>query len=145
ALTRGGASAAGAASSAYTLASMGQSGATGVAAGLGGVARAGGAAAVSPLKRAISRAADSLRSSHTAGVKGGFATTGGTSTMGTVGAASSSSPASSASADGPPAWAQRMRRSQAMSHGASAAGHAVRSGDSHGGGASINLSESDRT
>ncbi|CAH1653185.1 Conjugative transfer protein TrbL [Hyphomicrobiales bacterium] len=141
ALTRGGASAAGAASSAYTLASMGESGASGVAAGLGGVARAGGAAAVSPLKRAVSRAADSLKSSHAEGIKGGFETTGGTSTMGTIGGGATPTPASSASTDGPPAWAQRMH-GQALSHGARAAAHAVRSGDSHGGGASISLSES---
>ena len=144
ALARGGASAGGAASSAYTLAAMGESGASGVAAGLGGVARAGGAAAVSPLKRAVSRAADSLKSSHAAGIKGGFETTGGTSTMGTIGAAAAPAPASSPSTDGPPAWAQRMR-GQAMSHGVGAAAHAVRSGDSHGGGASISLSESNRS
>ncbi len=144
ALARGGASAAGAASSAYTLAAMGESGASGVAAGLGGVARAGGAAAVSPLKRAVARAADSLKSSHAAGIKGGFETTGGTSTMGTIGAAAAPAPASSPSTDGPPAWAQRMR-GQAMSHGVGAAAHAVRSGDSHGGGASISLSESNRS
>ena len=41
----------------------------------------------------------------------------------------------------PPAWAQRMKRSQTVSHGASAATHAVRSGDSGGGGASVDLSE----
>lgn len=144
ALARGGASAAGAASSAYTLASMGESGASGVAAGLGGVARAGGAAAVSPLKRAVSRAADSLKSSHAEGIKGGFETTGGTSTMGTIGGGATPTPASSPSTDGPPAWAQRMH-GQALSHGARAAAHAVRSGDSHGGGASISLSESNRS
>ena len=145
ALARGGASAAGAASSAYTLASMGEGGASGVAAGLGGVARAGASAAVSPLKRAISRAADSLKSSHTAGVKGAFETTGGASITGTLGGGASQGSASTPSPDGPPAWAQRMRRSQAMSHGVTAAAHAVRSGDSHGGGSSISLSESDRT
>jgi type IV secretion system protein TrbL len=145
ALARGGASAAGAASSAYTLASMGESGASGVAAGLGGVARAGASAAVSPLKRAATRAADSLKSSHSAGVKGGFETTGGSSTMGTVGGGPAPSPASAPAPNDPPAWAQRMRRSQALSHGVTAAAHAVRSGDSHGGGSSISLSESDRT
>jgi len=144
ALARGGASAAGAATSAYTLASMGESGASGVAAGIGGVARAGGSAAISPLKRAVSRAADSLKSSHTEGIKGGFEATGGSSTMGTIGGTPSSMPANAPSPGGPPAWAQRMRRSQAMSHGASAAAHAVRSGDSHGGGSSISLSESDK-
>ena len=43
--------------------------------------------------------------------------------------------------DAPPAWARRMRRSQAASHGASAATHAIRSGDHGGGGSSIDLSE----
>jgi type IV secretion system protein TrbL len=37
-----------------------------------------------------------------------------------------------------------MKRSQALSHGVTAAAHAVRSGDSHGGGSSINLSQGDR-
>jgi type IV secretion system protein TrbL len=145
ALARSGATAAGAASSAYTLSSMGESGASRVATGLGGVARAGASAAVSPLKRAVSRAADSLKSNHTAGVKGAFETTGGASTMGTLGGGASQGSASTPSSDGPPAWAQRMRRSQAMSHGVTGAAHAVRSGDSLGGGSSISLSESDRT
>ena len=137
---RGGATAAGAASSAYTLGSMGQSGAAGVASGLGGVARAAGSAAVSPLRRA----AASVKSSFDSGVKSGFSATGGTSTQGTVGpasAAASSSPATGS----PPAWAERMRRGGHMGHGASAAAHAVRSGDSHGSGASVNLSEGDRS
>ncbi len=43
------------------------------------------------------------------------------------------------------AWARRMQRSRAMSQGARIAAHAVRSGDSHGGGSSVSLSESDRT
>ncbi len=34
---------------------------------------------------------------------------------------------------------------QSISHGATLAAHAVRSGDSHGGGSSVNLSESDRS
>lgn len=38
-----------------------------------------------------------------------------------------------------------MKRHQAVSHGVSAAAHAVRSGDSHGSGSSVNLSESDRS
>jgi type IV secretion system protein TrbL len=36
-----------------------------------------------------------------------------------------------------------MKRSQQMTHGVQAAAHAVKSGDSHGGGSSVNLSESD--
>jgi type IV secretion system protein TrbL len=40
---------------------------------------------------------------------------------------------------GPPAWARKMRREQAMSHGISAAAHAVRSGDHGGGSTSVDL------
>jgi len=40
---------------------------------------------------------------------------------------------------GPPAWARRMRREQAISHGVSAASHAVRSGDHGGGSTSVDL------
>ncbi|GGE55237.1 conjugal transfer protein TrbL [Agaricicola taiwanensis] len=147
AAVRGGAATAGAASAAYSLGSLGQSGAAGGASGLGGVARAAGSAAVSPLKRAASRASESVKSSFSEGAKAGFSAGGGTSTMGTVGGvAEASAPAASASATGaPPAWAQRMRRSQAMNHGTTMATHAVRSGDSHGSGSSVNLSESDRS
>jgi type IV secretion system protein TrbL len=45
------------------------------------------------------------------------------------------------SVEGPPAWARRMKRAQTMSHGASAATHALRSGDQGGSGASVDLSE----
>ena len=75
--------------------------------------------------------------------------TGGSSTMGTVGqvpAAGASSTESPAPTRGDaPNWAKRMKRHQAVSHGVSAAAHAVRSGDSHGSGSSVNLSESDRS
>ncbi|MBX3552089.1 MAG: type IV secretion system protein, partial [Pseudolabrys sp.] len=143
AAARGGAALAGGASTAYSLGAAGQSGAAGVASGLGGVARAGGSAAISPLRRAASRAAESMRSSFNAGGRAAFEATGGASTGGTIGgdAAEAASPAK---ADGPPAWAQRMRRSQKMTHAVQATAHAVRSGDAHGGGSSVNLSEGDR-
>ena len=143
AAARGGAAVAGGASTAYSLGAAGQSGAAGVASGLGGVARAAGGAAASPLRRAASRAADSMKSSFSEGAKSAFAATGGTSTMGSIGG-SAAEPEQSSAADGPPAWARRMKRSQALSHGVTAAAHAVRSGDSHGGGSSVNLSEGDR-
>jgi len=143
AATRGAASAAGAASTAYSLGSMGQTGAAGVASGLGGVARSAGSAAVSPLREAAASASGSLRASHAEGARAGFAATGGTSSPGSV-AGATASPAGGP-AGGPPAWAKSMRRTQAMSHGVSAATHALRSGDSPGGGASVPLSESDRT
>lgn len=143
AVARGGAAAAGAASSAYTLGSMGQSGASGVASG---VARAAGSGATSPLRRAASRASESMKSSFSDGARAGLSATGGTSTMGSAGGeAEPSSVAPATTTEQPPAWAQRMKRGRHVSHGVSAAAHAVRSGDSHGSGASVNLSESDRS
>lgn len=70
--------------------------------GVAGVAEAGASAAVSPLRRAAAA----------------------------FGSGQTGEPAN-ASADGQPDWAQRMKRAQTVRHGASAAGHAVRSGD-HG-------------
>ncbi|WP_343315185.1 P-type conjugative transfer protein TrbL [Brucella sp. BE17] len=148
AAVRGGAAAAGAASAAYSVGSLGQSGAAGVASGLVGVARAAGSAAASPLKRAASKASESVKSSFSDGARAGFGVTGGSSTAGAVGGASeaaSAAPSPSAQAGGSPAWAKQMHRKQTLSHGTSMAAHAVRSGDSHGGGSSINLSESDRS
>jgi len=118
AAARAGASLAGGAASAYSAGAAGQSGVSGVAGGLGGVACAGAAAATSPLRGSAAVPPTSKAT-----------------------AASSSAPASSG---GVPEWAQRMRRSQQMAHGIQTATHAVRSGDSHGGGSSISLSESDR-
>lgn len=93
------------------------------AGGVGGVAKAAGAAATSPLRRA----AASLRQSYQSGAQA--VTGGGTST------------ASAAETSRPPAWANRMKRHQAMHRGASAAHHAVRSGDHPSGGSSVDLSE----
>ena len=143
AAARGGASMAGAASAAYSLGAAGQSGASGVASGLGNLASTGAQAAASPFKRAASKAADSLKSSYQSGAGAAFET-GGSVGGEAAGAGAAASPASSSSAaDGPPAWAKRMKRSQQMTHGVQAAAHAVKSGDSNSGGSSVNLSESD--
>lgn len=141
AAARGGAALAGGAATSYSLASAGQSGAAGVASGLSGVARAGAGAAMRPAGRAISRAADAMAESYRSGGRSAAAATGGSSTMGTIGGAAN---AATSIPSSPPAWAQRMKRHQAMSHGTSAAAHAVRSGDSHGGGASISLRQDER-
>jgi type IV secretion system protein TrbL len=90
----------------------------------------GAEAIASPLRRA----AANLTSSFEAG---GRAVTGEAAGAETGVAAS----AGSVSSDGPPAWARRMRRSQTISHGTSAATHAVKSGDGGGAGASVDLSE----
>jgi type IV secretion system protein TrbL len=143
AAARGGATLAGGATSAYSLGAAGQSGASAVASGLGNVASTGAKAAVSPLKRAAGRAADSLKQSYRTGSQAATEiATGASSTTASEAAAGAASPASSAT-DGPPAWAKRMKRSQQLTHGVQAAAHAVRSGDSHGGGSSVNLSGSD--
>lgn len=143
AAARGGAAVAGGAATAYSLGAAGQSGAAGVASGLGGVARAAGSAAASPLRRAATRAADSMRASYARGAQSAFEATGGASTMGSVGGSAAQAPSAPPS-EGPPAWARRMKRSQHMSHGVMAAAHAIRSGDSHGGAASVNLSQRDQ-
>lgn len=145
AAARGGAALAGGASTAYSLDAAGQTGASGVASGLGGVARAAGSAATSPLRRAAERTAAGMRSSFAGGARAAFEATGGSSAKDTVGeAANDAAPSPAAGGDQPPAWARRMKRSQQMSHAVSTTLHAVRSGDSHGGGSSINLSEGDR-
>jgi type IV secretion system protein TrbL len=146
AAARGGAAMAGGASSAYSLASAGRSGASGVASGLAGVGRAAGSAAAAPMRQAASRAADAMKESFASGARSSFAATGGSSTMGSVGGGEASGGASPAqtpsgpSESGPPAWAQRMKRNQAITHGTQTAAQVLRSGDSHGGGHSVDLS-----
>ena len=110
---RGGAVVAGGATTAYR------------AGGLSGVAEAGASAIVSPLRQA----AGSLRESFAAG---GRAVTGETGSTG-------AGPAGPSETSGPPAWARQMKRNQTVSRGASAADHAVRSGDRPVSGASIDL------
>jgi len=143
AAARGGAAMAGGASSAYSLASAGRSGASGVAAGLGGVGRAAASAAAAPVRRAAAQAGSSMRESFAAGGRSSFAATGGSSTGGTVGGNSPSTPAAptgGSEGSGPPAWAQRMKRNQSIVHGTQTAAQVLRSGDSHGGGHSVDLS-----
>ena len=129
-LAAGGIVAAGAAGAAMgagaaggALASAARSGAS-VAAGASAAYRGGGIAGVA--QSGASSVAGSLRRSA-----GAAASEAGQS----AGAAASSSPGLL------PAWATRMKRSQTVSHGASAATHAVRSADHGGGGASVDLSE----
>ncbi|WP_375786959.1 P-type conjugative transfer protein TrbL [Bradyrhizobium sp. Pha-3] len=85
--------------------------------GMTGVAEAGLSAAASPLRRTA-------------------AAFGSGNQLASAGAQSS--------AEGPPAWAQRMKRAQTVSHGVSTASHAVRSGDHGGGGSSVKVSEEER-
>ena len=127
---RGAASMVGGASTAYRLGSSAAGGgASGVAAGIASVGKAGMSAAASPLRKA----ADSLKQSHAEGSRAAFTATGGKF---------ANSPDMPVSAhDGPPAWAQRLRRQQTLNHGVATAAHVVRFGDHGGAGTSISLSE----
>jgi type IV secretion system protein TrbL len=112
---RAGASVAGGAATAYR------------AGGLAGVAEAGASAAASPLRRAASNPSEGSTT-------GGEAATGEANSQG---ASASNQTESSAQ----PAWAQRMKRSQAISRGVSAVEHAIRSGDHASAGGGVDLSE----
>lgn len=116
-VAHGAASMAGGAASAYR------------AGGLKGVAGAGLSAAASPLRRAAS------------GLRGSFESS-------AQGSSSSSLSGGGAPAPGapnaPPAWAKRMKRSQALSHGVTTAAHALRAGDQSGSGSSVNLTDRSR-
>ncbi|MER8640076.1 P-type conjugative transfer protein TrbL [Mesorhizobium sp. M0998] len=144
AAARGGAHLAGSTSAAWELgaATSGRGGAGSVAAGVAGVARAGASAAVRPVKQAMSRAATALSDSYEAGRFAAWTATSGERSSGT--ASSGDWPSTGASADSPPAWAKRMKRSQAMSHGASIAAHSVHSSNDGGGSMNVSLDQDDR-
>ena len=105
---------------ALTAGGLGLAGAMGVSAGAGAVTGA-------------VRGAASLGGSAFAGR--GVGTTPSSMTSGL------SSASGGANAGGPPAWAQRMRRHQAISHGVTVAAHSVRASDHGGGSTSVSLSE----
>jgi type IV secretion system protein TrbL len=96
------------------------------AGGLSGVSEAGASAAASPLRRMAASA-------------GSSPAPGGGAASGDAGAANAA--ASPTSSDAQPGWARRMKRMQAMSRGASAATHVIRSADHGGEGGSVDLSE----
>ncbi|MFT3938090.1 P-type conjugative transfer protein TrbL [Rhodopseudomonas sp.] len=121
----------------------------GLVAGAGGAALAGAA-------RGGAALASGTASAYRAGGMSGVAEAGASSVLSSLrrspaapggsnfGMENGAGNVASASGSSPPAWAERMRRSQTASHGVSAATHAVHSGDHGGNGASVNLSEGDR-
>jgi type IV secretion system protein TrbL len=126
-----------------------------VAAGAAGAAMGAGAAggALASAARSGASVAAGASAAYRGGGIAGVAQSGASSIAGSLrrsaGAAASETGQSagstgSSSAGGPPAWAARMKRSQTLSHGASAATHAVRSADHGGSGASVDLSEGER-
>jgi type IV secretion system protein TrbL len=105
------------------------------AAGVAGGAIAGGA-------RAATTAVSGTASAYRAGGLRGVAEAGGSAIISPLRRmAAGTSNSSTTDADAPPPWARRMKRAQTVSQGVSAATHAVRSGDTAGGGASVDLSE----
>ena len=129
---RGAAFASGAANSAYALGSAGKTGAAAAAGGAAAVGRAAVGAGLSPLRNASS----SLKDSYRSGSRAAVAATGGTISGGNP------APAPEASG-GSPAWVAAMKRRQAMNQGATIAAHTLRSGDSGGSGASVDVSQKD--
>lgn len=117
----GGARLAGGTSAAYATGAAGRSGGAAVASGLANVGRSAASAAVSPLRRA----AANLKSQYAAGKAGT-----------TSAAAAPPSPTS-----GPPAWASALRRRQTLMQSASITSHTLKSGDSHGGGGSPDITD----
>jgi type IV secretion system protein TrbL len=128
--------AAGGATMAYALGSAGKSGGAAVAGGARAVGEYAASAATSPLRKA----GDGVKQSFREGSRDAITKTGGSITHGP------NTPPSSPSAtadQGQPAWAKAMKDRQTISHGASIAAHTLKSGDSHGGGASVDTSEKD--
>ncbi|WP_234730020.1 P-type conjugative transfer protein TrbL [Acidocella facilis] len=132
--------AAGGASTAYSLgaATSGQTGAGAVAGGLAGVTKAGAGAMAAPVAEMAGKVASNLKGKWNAGAQGAWQATGGGS-MGSGGASGTANAAAPSSS--PPAWAQRMKRSQAVSNAVSTTTNAVRSGDHGGGSTNLDLSE----
>jgi type IV secretion system protein TrbL len=130
------------ASTAYELgqAASGETGAAGVAAGMGGIARATGGAALVGAHNVAGRAAASLTESADAGRNAAWTATGGAS-----GAAPQrhAAPASKASADRAPPWGKRLRAEQFAHAHAHAAKQAIHEGDRPGHGANPSLHEKD--
>jgi type IV secretion system protein TrbL len=104
------------------------------AAGLAGGAIAGGA-------RAATTVASGTAGAFRAGGLSGVAEAGGSAIISPLRRVAAGLTDNSPAMDAPPPWARRMKRAQTVSQGVSAATHAVRSGDSASGGASVDLSE----
>jgi type IV secretion system protein TrbL len=139
---------------ALTAGGIGVASAYGLRAAAGGVAglARGGAAAISSAARPgpMGSGDGGLRPATPTGPSPSAPSGGGATTRPNPGssgpAATGSGPPSPAAAsapanDQPPAWAQRLERSQALSRGVSTAAHGLRSGDHGGGSTSLSLSE----
>jgi type IV secretion system protein TrbL len=105
----------------------------------GGVGLAGGALLGGA--RGVATVASGATSAYRAGGLGGVASAGGSAMVSPLRRMAASFASGSSTTEVVPTWARRMKRAQTVNQGVSAATHAVRSGDSAGGGASVDLSE----
>jgi type IV secretion system protein TrbL len=118
--------------------------ATGIAAGapqLGAGAAVGTALAAGGLGVAAAAGLRTGAATLTGVVRGAASLASGAGKAGEPSVSAAAATSGSTATGGMPAWAQRMRHHQAISHGVSAATHAVRSGDHGGGSTSVSLSE----
>jgi type IV secretion system protein TrbL len=112
---------------------------TGAGLAAGGAGLAGGALLAGG--RGAATVATGTASAYRAGGLSGVASAGGSAIISPLRRMVTGFGGGGSSSDAAPAWARRMKRAQTVNQGVSAATHAVRSGDSAGGGASVDLSE----
>ncbi len=105
----------------------------------GGAGLAGGALAAGA--RGAASIASGAASAYRAGGLSSVASAGGSAIVSPLRRMAAGLGGGSSMADARPGWARRMKRAQTMSQGVSATTQAVRSGDSAGGGSSVDLSE----
>lgn len=136
-----GSRAAGAATAAYGAGSLGRSGAGAVAGGMAAVGKAAlgkaGETATSPLRKVADKVGQELRSNFHAGARSGL----GAQPERSASSPASASPAGATGPAEPPAWAKAMRQRMTLNAAAHTTAHAVRSGDGHSGGTSVDLSD----
>ncbi len=142
-----GSRAAGAASAAYSTGSLGRSGVGAVAGGMAAVGKAAlgkaGDAAASPLRRAADRVGQEFKSNFRAGARAGLGAAPEGAASSTASAPGQASAPTAGGAGDAPAWAKAMRQRMNMSTASHTVAHAVRSGDGHGSGTSVDLSDKD--
>ena len=105
----------------------------------GGAGLAGGALLAGG--RGAATLATGMASAYRAGGLSGVASAGGSAIVSPLRRMAASFGGGSSTTDAAPAWARRMKRVQTVNQSVSAATQAVRSGDSAGGGVSVDLSE----
>jgi len=127
---RAGASMAGGAATAFTLAkaASGETGARGTAAGAAGVAGAAMSGAARGMRASVSRAFGNPSAAFNYGARAAFTATGGK--LSSTGASSTAS--TNTAAGGAPAWARRLRHDQAVKDAALTTTHVIASGDRGG-------------